>query len=176
MNEKRAIYRFWISQNYKRLIRKEKAKISFDEDAFHNALIDLWEELGQLSGVNLTILDKLFATLYKGNISKNVSYNIKFRYFDNEILDFIVSQPVLEENADEEVNVNDRYLELVKKQLRTFPSDDQRLFLLHAENELSITDLSRYTGLPEVVISDKLSYMKESIMKNIQRYEPSTCY
>lgn len=171
MKEKEAMYRFWISQNYKKLLRKEKSKISFCEDAFHDAIIDLWNAIVSLEKVTLSAFDNLFLKLYKANISKAASHSIKFLNFDNEIMSFILSQQVVE---DEETDENEDsqtgyYANEIKRYLRTFPIDDQRVFLLYVEKSMSLKSLSQYTGIQEAILHNKITTIKETIVKYIYK-------
>jgi hypothetical protein len=167
---------FWVRTAYHRLGRRLKSRNNFNEDAFHDALIDVYQYIKIGHAVdNESMADNLLCSFYMENTKKQLSVSMRYASYETNILEFIVNEnankPECRTDDGDEVDYMAAHKE-VKRVLASYPQEEASLFLLYFNNPgITIRKLSIYTGMKPDKLHRKLKTIKDDILTQVKLNE-----
>jgi hypothetical protein len=167
---------FWAKAAYHRLERRLKSRVGYNEDAFHDSLIDVYQyiKIGYIVDSESTA-DNLFYSFYRENTKKHLSVSMRYTTYETIVLEFIVNEnankPEYRTDDGDEVDYMAAHKE-VKRVLATYPKEEASLFLLYFNNPgTTIHKLSIYAGMKPDKLHRKLKTIKDDILTQVKLKE-----
>jgi hypothetical protein len=164
---------FWAKASYHLLSRRLKSQITYNEDAFHDSLIDVYQYIKNGHVIdNESMADGLLYAFYRENTKKHLSVSMRYTTYETDILEFIVNEnankPGYGTDEGDEVDYTAAYKE-VKRILSHYPKEESSLFLLYYNTpDMTIRKLSIYTGVKPNDLYGRLKAIKNDILNQVK--------
>ncbi|MCC8154599.1 MAG: hypothetical protein LIP01_10520 [Tannerellaceae bacterium] len=167
MEPNKVIYHFWIDVCYRKLADSLKANNLYNEDVFHDTLLEIYSNLPEQVEISVSKCTSLFVQLYRKKFLQNISKESRYVKFETPILELIVSGSSPEEEENNGEAEADILPHLKKVANRVLSPDEYRLFNTYvAYPTVSIRKLSLYIGIPCSILTKQISKIKETIRNN----------
>lgn len=159
-----AVYNFWVEVNYKLIEQSLINSNRLDKDALHDALIDTYTEVRELKNISLDAIGKVFNKCYRLASKRIVNIGFQYIAFEDDILEFIINENyVPEDNVRESQCKN-----IVRLTRNVLTREEYKLLTLYVwSDNMSLDNLSIYTGIPRSTLYRKIVDIKSKVGNNI---------